>query len=121
MPFSIQKMFRGFGGLLLIHAALTALIVGITFSVTNELFFKSFLFGQALVWISLITISLPMTLFFFKKDIALIVGIIVLKWPILIYFVYLLTRMIEHDLAQVVIGFMPIFVSSLLWSVFQKD
>lgn len=107
--------------LLLIHGAITLVASGITLSVLNEKDSSSFLLGQLFVWISLISIGVSITLFFLKKNIALIVGIIVLKWPILMYVVYILTERVKPNMVWLSLGTVPILVSALIWSVLQKD
>lgn len=105
---------------LLIHGGVTLSASVITQGVFSELGQRSFLLGQLFVWISVISISLPLSLFFFKKNIALIVGISVLKWPILIFGVYRLTGIVKPNMAHLSLGFMPIFLSAILWSFLQK-
>ena len=81
----------------------------------------NFLIGQFYVWVSLWSISLSVYFFFLKKNIALLVGVIVFKWPILIYMVYILTKSVSAKPVFLALGFIPIAVSSLIWAVLQKE
>ena len=122
MPLSIPRIkidqFRYF---LLIHGVLTGLTVFLALCATSRGWGSSFTLGQLFVWISLLSISLPVYLFFLKKNIALLVGFIVFKWPILVYMVFRLTQSVELDSVAFSIGFIPVFISALVWSILQKE
>lgn len=93
----------------------------ITRSIISENQWNSFVVGQVCVGISLISIMFSVQLFFLKKNIALLVAVIVFKWPILMYIVYKMTEMINFKPEWVAIGFLPILASSLIWSFLQKQ
>lgn len=110
-----------FAGFLAIHSVITVICTAAAHSVFGREPFLSFVLGELFLWISLLSISLSVYLIFLKKNIALSVGVIVFKWPILIYVVYKLTNELNIQPGYLSIGFIPIFVSSLVWSALQKD
>ena len=110
-----------FRSLLVIHGAVTLALSLLTLSVFKGIDHTSFLIGQGFVWVSLISIGVMIYFYFLKKNIALTVGIIVLKWPILVYLVYQLTERMSLNFVTFALGFLPIFLSSVIWSVTQKE
>ena len=81
----------------------------------------NFMLGQLFLWVSLSTLSASVYLFFLKKNIALLVGVIVFKWPILMYLVFKMTKNFEFNPQWLALGFMPVLISALVWSKTQKD
>lgn len=104
-----------------IHLIITVLCTVLMLCVLSGGSQRNFITGQAYVWISLISVSLSVYLFFLKKNIALIVGVIVFKWPILIYVVYRLTESTNLEPVGLALGFTPVLLSAFIWSVMQKD
>ncbi len=105
----------------LYHIIITLLFSGLSFYFLPSLAFQNFMLGQLYSWISLGSLGLSLYLFFLKKSIALLIALIVLKWPILIYVVYKLTQTVTLEPLWLTIGFLPIFLSALLWSRLLKD
>lgn len=95
-----------------------ALLVYFSFGVQTAINFN---LGQLVLWLSLGSLGVSLYLFFFKKSIALLIALIVLKWPILILIVYKLTHIVAIDPLSFSLGFTPVFLSALiaakLWKV----
>lgn len=104
-----------------IHLVITAIASLIIHGVTAEQEWESFLCGQLFVWLSLLSLSLSLFLIFSKKNIALFMGVIVLKWPILVYFVYSLTQRVNLSGAWFALGLFPIVVSGIVWAGVKKQ
>ncbi len=113
-----QTNFSTFLG---VHGLVTVIATGLMLSVFERERALNFATGELIVWLSLLSLSLSVYLFFLKKNIALIVGVIVFKWPILIYVVYRLTEMVNSPPVFLALGFFPVVLSSLIWAVFQKE
>lgn len=71
--------------------------------------------------VSLLTLYFSVYLFFLKKNIALLISVIVFKWPILVYVVYKMTKQIEIAPIFLSLGFVPVLISALVWSFLQKE
>lgn len=104
-----------------LHLVVSVIFSTLTLCFTDKSWALNFAIGQLYLWISLISLSLSVYLFFLKKNIALIVGVIVFKWPILIYVVYRLTQSVDFQPIALSLGFLPVVLSSLVWSVLQKE
>lgn len=101
---------------------LTSMTTGLlTYSITNYEFFIGFLISQLLVGASLLSIALSVYLFFLKKNVALLIGVIVFKWPILIWLVYEMTTKYKLTPISFVLGFLPLLIGAFVWSFFQKE
>lgn len=72
--------------------------------------------GELLISISLLSVGLGIYLGIFKKNIALLVGVIVFKWPILIYVVFKLVGNNQAYLGFFAAGFSIWVVSALVWA-----
>lgn len=81
----------------------------------------SFQWGQVFMLFSLISVALSVHIFFLKKNIALFTGLIVFKWPILIYMAFRLTQLTELRPWSFVMGFSPILLTAFIWSYRQRD
>lgn len=122
MPFSILKVkVNNLGLFFKIHLTITVICTTLTLRFFSSQESVNFVAGELYVWMSLISLSLSVYLFFLKKNIALIVGVIVFKWPILIYVVYRLTESVSLSPVALSLGFFPVLISSIIWSVLQKD
>ena len=71
--------------------------------------------GAALVSFSFVSIGAALYWVFFKKSIALLVGVIVFKWPILIYALIWFTRHYTLDFSAFAIGSMVWLPAGLIW------
>lgn len=107
--------------LLIIHGILSILTATLMLLVVSPNQWWSFMFCQLFIWMSLLTLTFSVYVFFLKKNIALLIGLIVFKWPILIYMAYRLIRAIELDSLAFSVGFIPLFMSGLIWSYFQSE
>ncbi len=81
----------------------------------------SFVISQILVWISLVSIGIAVYLFFLKKNIALLIGVIVFKWPILILLVYKMTTIYRISSVSFSLGLLPLILGSFVWSFTHKE
>jgi hypothetical protein len=113
-----NKNLRSF---FLIHLIVTIICSAFALRVFPQSRLQNFIFGQILVWVSLISITFSVYLFFLKKNIALLVSVIVFKWPILIYVIYKMTEKIESEPLFLAFGFLPVLGTSLVWSFLQKE
>ncbi len=102
------------------HTVITVVLSIFAYLLLEDLSFKNFMLGQIMSWLSLASLAFSIYLFFLKKSIALLIALIVLKWPILIYVLLKLTRMVVLEPVWLSIGFLPIFLSALVWSTFHK-
>ncbi len=120
MPSSTPTL-SNFGPFLAIHGLVTLLATTLMLSVFELNSALNFAIGELFIWLSLLSVSLSVYLFFLKKNIALIVGAIVFKWPILIYVVYRLTEMVNSAPVFLALGFVPVVLSSIFWAAIQKE
>lgn len=122
MPISFLKIkAKGLGSFLGIFLTGTA-IANILAMRTMELAVRqSFVMIQVLLGISIGSLILSVYLFFLKKNVALLISVIVLKWPILVYVVYKMTEKREVSSIGIALGFLPLLMSALLWSFLQKN
>jgi len=107
--------------LLIIQGIISGLTSIMLLIVMNPNQWQSFMLAQVFVWISLLTLTFSVYLFFLKKNIALLTCLIVFKWPILIYMAYRLTQSLELDSLAFSVGFIPLLLSGLVWSYFQSE
>lgn len=107
--------------LLVIHGIFSGTTAVLMPLVMNFNQWQSFMLSQAFIWVSLLTLTFSVYVFFLKKNIALLTGLIVFKWPILIYMAYRLTESIEVHSLSFSVGLIPLFVSGLTWSYFQSE
>lgn len=122
MPLSIlMPKESNFGLFLAIHGVVTVVATFLMLSVFGLNSALNFAIGELFIWMSIISLSLSALLFFLKKNIALIVGVIVFKWPILIYVVFRLTEMVNSAPVFLALGFVPVVLSSLIWASMQKE
>lgn len=75
----------------------------------------SFAVGAALVAFSFLSIGLTLYWVFHKKSIALLVGVIVFKWPILIYAMIWFMNRYTVDFAAFAAGSMVWLPAGLVW------
>ena len=122
MPISLwPKSNHPYKQFFLIHLVITVTLTLAAQRLCSENNFQSFCLGQFYVWLTFISISFSVRLFFLKKNIALLIAIIVFKWPILIYVVYLAARLVNPSSLFLAAGFVPILISSLVWALMQKE
>ena len=118
---TLKKTTSLLGNIVLIHVFVT---VAVSYA-ASRLFgpgdLANFLVGQAYAWLSLLSLSFSVYLFFLKKNIALLVAVIVFKWPILIYVVYKVTETVKLEPVFMALGFFPLVLSFLLWALLQKE
>lgn len=116
-----KKTTSWLGNIVVIHSLVTivASFAASRLFVSGEL--ANFLIGQAYAWLSLLSLSFSVYLFFLKKNIALLVAVIVFKWPILIYVVYRVTQTVKLEPVFMALGFFPLVLSFLLWAFMQKE
>ena len=107
--------------LLVIQGLLSGVTAVLMLLVMSSNQWWSFMLAQLFIGMSLLTLTFSVYVFFLKKNIALLIGLIVFKWPILIYMAYRLTRAIELDSLAFSVGFIPLFLSGLIWSYFQSE
>ena len=93
--------------------------------VASEVFLKpvemnNFYIGQLIFGLSFLGVVFSVYFFFLKKSIALFLVLIVLKWPVLIYIVYQMTRLTESRPFYLSAGVFPLFLSVFLWSFAKK-
>ena len=117
----LKKLSNNSVQFFVIHTVITVACSAAMLRVTSQLNALNFIIGQFYVWVSLTSISLAVYLFFLKKNIALLVGVIVFKWPILIYVVFKLAESVSVSPVYLALGFLPVLLSALIWSVFQKE
>ena len=72
--------------------------------------------GVMLITLSLTSVGIGIYLGIFKKNIALLVGVIVFKWPILIYVVFKLVGNNQASLGYFAAGFSIWIISALVWA-----
>lgn len=104
-----------------IHGVITLIFSLIMCGVIETEDWLSLVYGQLFVWLSLLSLSLSLFLIFSKKNIALFMGVIVLKWPILIYIVYVLARRVHLSGGHFALGFSPLLFSGIIWAVIKKQ
>jgi len=75
----------------------------------------SFLMAAGLVLVSMISVALVLRVMFLKKNIALLVVVIVFKWPILIYILLLLLKNFEVEALGFSLGTLAWVPSTLAW------
>ena len=75
----------------------------------------SFALGAALVTFSFASLGATLYWAFFKKSIALLVGVIVLKWPILIYAMIWFMEQIQVYLPAAALGSMVWLPAGIIW------
>ena len=80
----------------------------------------SFVVGVALMTFSLMSLGMAVYLGFYKKNIALLIGVIVFKLPILIYVVYKLVESFSLSFLHLAAGYGVWVLPSILWLGFQK-
>ena len=83
--------------------------------------FLSFTISVASVWVSVVSLSLTVWLFFLKKNIALLISVIVFKWPILGVVFYKMAKWIDLEALPFSLGILPIILSSLIWAFLQNE
>lgn len=121
LTFTLKKENRGLKELLVIHLVITVICTIAALRLFPENQSANFILGQSYAWVSLLSLSFSVYLFFLKKNIALLVSVIVFKWPILVYVVYKMTEKVELSPGFLSTGFMPVIVSALIWSFMQKE
>lgn len=122
MPIFISKRDRSNTALFfLIQGFISLFSLAATYSVISQREFLSFAMAHFLVWFSLLSFSVSAYLFFLKKNIALLVGVIVFKWPILIWLVYKMTGLIDISPVFFALGFTPPIIGAIIWSFLQKE
>ncbi len=104
-----------------IQGLVTLLLLVATYSVISQNQFLSLAMAQVLVWFSLLSFAIFAYLFFLKKNVALLVGVIVFKWPILIWLVYKMTGLISISPVFFALGFMSPIIGAIIWSFLQKE
>ena len=104
----------------IIHIVMTILGAAAALCVLDKEALWSFLAGELLMSFSLTSIGFALYLGFFKKNIALLVGVIVFKWPILIYVVFKLIGNDQASLGYFAAGFSTWIFSALIWSIFNQ-
>lgn len=109
------------GLFLIVHGVVTVVLTLLMLGVFDLNSALNFAIGELFIWLSILSISLSALLFFLKKNIALIVGVIVFKWPILIFVVFRLTEMVDSAPVFLALGFVPVVLSSLIWASMQKE
>ena len=80
----------------------------------------SFYLGQLYFWLSLLALSISVQFFLLKKNIALFIVAIVLKWPVLIYIIYQTTNIVKIHPFYLSAGIFPLIMSALFWSLMVK-
>ena len=108
------------GLFLLIHGVLSLVLGVVARSATAPDWSWSFLWGQAFCLLSLVSLSLSVYFILLKKNIALLVAVIVFKWPILMVILYWLSQSSRFIEAAFSFGFLPVFFSALIWSAVKK-
>ncbi len=78
---------------------------------------NSFYFGQLIFCLSFLSLIISVRFFFFKKNIALLLILIVLKWPVLIYIVYQVTKLVKPNPIYLSGGIFPLVLSAFIWSL----
>ena len=91
----------------------------------SELFFdpeerSHFYFGLFLFCLSFLSLLVSVHFFFLKKNIALLLVLIVLKWPVLIYIIYQMTKLIKPNPVYLSAGVFPLVLSAFLWSLITR-
>lgn len=104
----------------IIHIVMAVLWAVISLCVLDGLALYNFIAGELLMSFSLTSIGFALYLGFFKKNIALLVGVIVFKWPILIYVVFKLIGNNQASLGYFAAGFSTWIFSALVWSIFNQ-
>lgn len=104
-----------------LHGLVSCFTSILTLSTIGSGAWQNFMLGQFYLWFSLLTLSLTIHMFFLKKNVALLVGVIVFKWPILMYMVYKMTSTVSLQPIWLATGLMTILVSALLWSFLQTE
>ena len=104
----------------IIHIVISVLAGVIALCVFDGEAFRNFIIGELLMSFSLLSMGFALYLGFFKKNIALLVGVIVFKWPILIYVVFKLIGNNQAYLGYLAAGFSIWIFSALIWSIFNQ-
>lgn len=109
------KLFLG------IHLLTTIASSGLMYCAASQSWFHNFLISQVFIWLSLSSLSFSVWLFFLKKNIALLIGVIVFKWPILGIVLYKTVTLIELETVPFSLGFFSVLLSSIIWAFLQKE
>ena len=117
----LKKTTSRLGNIVTIHILVTILSTYAATQLIDASKLANFLVGQGYAWISLLSLSFSVYLFFLKKNIALLIGVIVFKWPILIYVVYKVTETVKLEPVFLALGFLPLVFSFLVWALLQKE
>lgn len=117
----LKKRNKEFTEFLLIYLAITTICTIAAAHFLSKTHRQSFWLGEACMGVSLLTLYFSVYLFFLKKNIALLISVIVFKWPILVYVVYKMTKQIEIAPIFLSLGFVPVLISALVWSFLQKE
>lgn len=120
MPISFSRIkTSSLGSFSLLHLGVSLVANLLALCAMDSQMFQSFVRMQVIFWISLLSIILSSELYFLKKNVALLISVIVLKWPILVYVVYKMMDRLEVA-SGIVLGIVPLLLSILLWSILQK-
>ena len=113
--FSSQNLART--SLILLGLQISGWLLGsaLTLRVAGPDAAVSFALAGGLVIISMVTLGLVLWVMFLKKSIALLVVVIVFKWPILIYLLHSILESIEVNALGFSLGAMVWMPSTLAW------
>ena len=118
--FSMNENTKTLKLFIIIHILVTLLGTIVALCVLNEGASKMFLIGELLMGFSLLSVGIAVYLGFYKKNIALLVGVIVFKWPILIYVVFKLVGENQAYFGYLAAGFSTWIFSAIIWSFFNQ-
>lgn len=117
---SLTEIVKEIRGFYLYFSVVTLLTTFIARSILSEHGWYSYAISIGLVTVVLISLTLSVYLFFLKKNIALLMAVIVFKWPILAYLVYSLTGSKGVNSLGFALGILPLIVGALIWAVRYK-
>ena len=116
----VLKLYRGYQ-FSLSHWLIVGLfyLVSSGFGHQNPVLYSAYI-SSAVLGISLLLLNWSLNQIFNKKLIAIAASVIVFKWALLFYIVYILVQMGFNSLG-LGIGFSSIALSSLIWAVLQTS
>ncbi len=117
----LREVLRETKSFFLYYSAVTLLFSALMLRVLNPPQWQSYALSVGLVTAVLLTLTLAVYLFFLKKNIALLTAVIVFKWPLLGYLVYLVIGDSKIDSLGFPLGIAPLILGALIWALRYKE
>ena len=108
-------------GFLVAHGLVFVVASLMGFFMLSRAGFVSLMYGQLVMVLSLSSISVAVYLGAIRKNIVLLVSVIVLKWPILLYVLFKMFEKKQEQVEFFVLGMSLVFVSSGFWYLTNKQ